>query len=204
MLFPGDREPGKETLAMKKGIFVTSFLLGSLVLSLIALAGCTSSQPPQSSTNVHVVSLDASWAKLYHSITDLKQAADLVVQGTVTQVQQTVSSTDGTPPSTDFLFTVSKVLQDPAHRLHGTTLTLHQTGELVGNTLYQVDDDPLFQTGEQSILFLHEYQPGFYFVIGGPSGRFVIQKGTVKPINAEGVPYGGGSLNSFLTQVHSS
>ena len=189
---------------MKKGFFVTSFLLGSLVLSLIALAGCSSSQPPQSSTNVHVVSLDASWAKLYHSFTDLKHAADLVVQGTVTQVRQTASPTDGTPPSTDFLFTVSKVLQDPAHRLRGTTLTLHQTGGRVGNTLYQVDDDPLFQTGEQSILFLHEYQPGFYFVIGGPSGRFVIQKGTVKPINAEGVPYAGSSLNSFLTQVHSS
>ena len=151
-----------------------------------------------------MVSLDASWAKLYHSFPDLKHDADLAVQGTVTQVLQTVSPTDGTPPSTDFLFTVSRVLQDPAHRLQGNTLTLHQTGGRVGNTLYQVDDDPLFQVGEQSILFLHEYQPGFYFVIGGPSGRFVIQSGAVKPINNEGVPYAGGPLNSFLTQVQSS
>ena len=81
---------------MKKGIYAT-FLLGSLVLSLIALAGCSSSQQPQSGTSVRVVSLDASWAKIYHSFAGLKHDADLAVQGTVTQVRQTVSPTDGTP-----------------------------------------------------------------------------------------------------------
>ena len=187
---------------MKKGIVATCFLIGSILLSLIALASCSSApQPPQSNTGVQVISLDASWAKIYHSFTDLKHDADLVVQGTVTRVLQTTAPTSGTPPSTDFQFTVSRVLQDPAHRLQGTTLTLHQTGAKVGNTLYQIDDDPLFQVGEQHILFLHEYQPGDYFVLGGPSGRFVIQNGAVKPINNEGVSYAGGSLNSFLTQV---
>jgi hypothetical protein len=190
---------------MKKGIYTMCFLVGSLVLSLLVLAGCSSSQQPQSGTGVQKVLLDASWAKLYHSFTDLKHDADLIVQGTVTQVLQTESPTDATPyPATDFLFTVSQVLQDPANRLQGTTLTLHQTGGMVDNTLYEVDDDPLFQPGEQSVLFLHEYQPGSYYVIGGPSGRFVIQNGTVQPINDEGVPYTGGSLNSFFTQVQSS
>jgi hypothetical protein len=191
---------------MKKGIFVTSVLIGSMVLSLIVLASCSSSsQPPQASTGVHVVSLDASWAKLYHSFADLKSNADLAVEGTVTKVLQTVTPSDGTPPSTDFQFTVSRVLQDPAKRLQGSsTLTLHQTGGTVGTTLYQVDDDPLFQTGEHVVLFLHEYQTGYYYVIGGPSGRFEVQNGTVKPINDEGVAYTGGSLDSFVTQVQNS
>ena len=76
-----------------------------------------------------MVTLDANWAKLYHSFKDLKHDADLVVQGTVSRALQTEAPSQTTPvPTTDFLFTVSRVLHDPAQRLQTTTLTLHQTG----------------------------------------------------------------------------
>ena len=202
---------------MKKGIHSLYFLIGSALLSLLLLGGCSSTPQsgPQPGTGVQTVNFDASWARIYHSFKDLKHDADVVVQGTVTRVIRTeaASPAQKTPyPSTDFLFTVSRVIQDRANYLKvnthivgplSITLTLHQTGGLVNNVKYQINDDPLFQQGEQYVLFLHQYKPGFYNVIGGPSGRFVVQGGMIKPINTDGVPFSG-SQDEFMAQVQKS
>lgn len=141
--------------------------------------------------------LDASWTKLYHDIPSLKQASDVAVDGTITAViRQTV---DQNIPYTDFRFQIAQTLSDPRHLLTGSDIIIHQTGGPVTENIQgkativhmQVGDDPLMQAGDHLMLFLHQYAPGYYFVVGGPSGRFVVRGGAVYPINGEGVQLSG-------------
>jgi len=135
------------------------------------------------------VTYGASWAITYNDLKSLKQAADLGVIGAITKASA-VTTDQSKHVFTDFVFTVKTTLLDPGRRLSGASIIVHQTGGVVGSTLYQMEDDPLFEIGEQAVLFLHEYSPGHYFVVGGPSGRFVVQNGVVSPINDEGIALG--------------
>ncbi len=134
---------------------------------------------------VKVVSLGASWAMSYPDLHSLKQAADLAIRGNIASVADVTTEQD--IPYTDFTVSVSRVLINRSG-VQLSAILLHQAGALEGNTLYQVDEDPLFQVGEQVILFLHEYAPGRYFVLGGPAGRFEVgSDGMVKPVNEQGI-----------------
>jgi hypothetical protein len=140
--------------------------------------------------------IEVSWAMFYETLGELKRATalDLAVQGVFTTIlstqgQENPSSGSNGPISTNFSFTISKVLLDPHHLLTSspTHITIHQTGGWQGNTLHQVCGDPLFRISEGTILFLHQFSPGQYLVIGCPSGRFEVHHGFVQPVNDEGV-----------------
>lgn len=161
-------------------------------------ATTAASVPPNSYHPSKTVTYGASWATLYHDLKSLKQSADLGVVGTISTVSA-VSTDEGGIVYTDFVFAVKTTLLDPKHRLNSTNLLIHQTGGMVGSTLYQMEDDPLFQIGEQAVLFLHEYSTGHYLVIGGPSGRFRVQNGLVSPINSEGVALGASLTEAAFT-----
>ena len=141
-------------------LVLTSFALGGIVL----LSGC-SSDSSQGQT-VTTVTLSASWTRLYHDIKSLKHDSDVVVSGTVTGISNTDTSQN--PVMTDFVFQVHQTLWDPQKRIHGTNLIVRQTGGVTNSTRYVVQDDPLFQVGGQAVLFLHEFSPGHYFVLGDP------------------------------------
>jgi len=150
-------------------------------------AGQTGAQPACKPD--HIIGVEESLTKGYHSLTGLKQDADLGVQGLFTAVVDTTSPDSSGLVYTDFTFTITHVLWDPHHQIPGSTnsVTIHQTGGCTGGTFYKVADDPLFQIGEEAILFLHQFSSGQYFVIGGPSGRFEVRHGFVQPVNDEGV-----------------
>jgi hypothetical protein len=59
------------------------------------------------------------------------------------------------------------------------TITVHQTGGTVGGETMTVWDDPPLRVGDALVLFLHEYEPGKYYIEAGPQGRFTIQDGLV-------------------------
>jgi hypothetical protein len=165
----------------------------AVLAALFLLAGCG---------QVQVISLEASWAGNYPDLHSLKQAADLAIRGRIAGVAS-VTTEQGTP-YTDFNVSVSKVLVSRSGA-RPSTILLHQTGALEGNTLYQIDDDPLFQVGEQVILFLHEYAPGRYFVLGGPRGRLEVDKdGLVRPINNEGLKLAPTPEGQFENMVESA
>nr|BBH93026.1 hypothetical protein KTA_12250 [Thermogemmatispora argillosa] len=50
-----------------------------------------------------------------------------------------------------------------------------------------VQDDPLFQIGDEAVLFLRPFRPGHYLVVGGPSGRFRLHNGLITPFTEQGV-----------------
>jgi len=81
-------------------------------------------------------------------------------------------------------------------------ITVHQTGGSVNSELLQLDDDPLFHVNEQAVLFLHEYALGQYYVVGGPTGRFGIQAGYVRPTAPDGVKLAEGTTETiFLSSI---
>jgi hypothetical protein len=145
--------------------------------------------------------MDASWSHYYPTLASIKKDADLGIRGEITQIFSTDASANA-PISTYFIVTIEEVLWNP-HSLSlsaGATIILDQEGGVVNGTLYQADDDPLFQIGEQTIVFLRQYSPGHFFVLGRPSGRFKVSGSIVTPISADGMPLPGGTtLSSFRT-----
>jgi hypothetical protein len=175
-------------------------LIGGLVMSgpgtpLISAAG---SEQPQGGISVH-------WAHLYHDLKSLKGATDVAVVGTISAVAE--QGIRGATPYTDFTLTVNRVLFNHKQALVGNSVRLHQLGGTGRSSQQQavhmeVVDDPLFQVGDQVIVFLHEYSPGRYYVEGGPSGRFHINKDMVTPINSKGIHLPTAmSVDQFASQV---
>jgi hypothetical protein len=123
---------------------------------------------------------DASWAQSYADLGSLKKDSDLAIIGMVTGVSgQTVRAG---VPFTDFNVRVIRTLQEPRTPLASSTIIVHQTGGRVGPNRYvMVHDDPLFRIGETMALFLSQYAPGHFAVLGGPQGRFEVSRGTVTP-----------------------
>lgn len=128
------------------------------------------------------IPLQTSWARSYDDLRALKRDADVVIVGTVTSgaanADPSVGSSSTTPLIfTDFVVTVQDVLKGTASP--ATTVTIHQTGGTYGNITMEVGDDPLFQLGDQYVLFLREdtRSKGSFAVIGGPAGRFGVRSG---------------------------
>ncbi len=184
------------------GIFGAIGLAAILATGGVVAFGFNSSAP---SAQGKIVNLDASWAELYQSVTDLKSHSDTAVSGHFAKILDQTSDETGIP-YTDFAFVVESILFDPGNKVQGVggILRVHQTGGVVANITKQIGDDPLFRVNEGAVLFLREYKPGFYMVIGGPSGRFqVARSGEITPMDPTGVRFVG-SLDSFASLVKNS
>ena len=150
-----------------------------------------------------VVYIDASWTRLYHDIPSLRADADIAVSGKVLRSSAVVE----TPPATDFTFLVDAVLHARAGLpiAAPTTIVVHQSGGIQNGQMYEVSDDPPFQIGEIDVLFLHQYAPGRFFVLGGPSGRFLIgSDGMVRPVNIEGVALQPTPKDAFFKEIRTT
>ena len=185
-----------------------AFLSGCFFCILLFASSCSSggAQSPtkaQVHTRPKIVSMNASWAQYYSDLPSIKKDAYLAVRGKITSVAST-SSPAQAPISSYFNLTIEEIFWNPHNEAlkSGSKIVIHQEGGLVNGVLYQADDDPLLQVGEETILFLHQYAPGQFFVQGGPSGRFKVSNGAVTPISSDGMPLPGGTgLNSFRTQI---
>lgn len=125
-----------------------------------------------------------SWAESYASIKDLSTKADLIAVGTVKDVVGVTSDVIGNPRwgadilyFTDFAFSVEHVLKGPQDV---GEVIIHQTGA-AGKQ--EIRDDPLLKRGDKYVLFLHEYETGKYYILGGPQGRFQIIENQVFSMN---------------------
>jgi len=191
-------------------------VIGTILVGVVfSVSGCgatsTSVQTLPISQDQHYsqrVDMEASWAVGYKDLKSLKAASDIAIEGTIVAVaDETLDTATSTMsiPYTDFTLSTHTVVYDPQGRIQGTTVLVHQTGGIVNNTLYQFIDDPLFQVGEQVVLFLHEYAPGKYFVEGGPTGRFEVRSGIVTAVSTFGLVLPPSTdLNTFLAQIHTA
>jgi hypothetical protein len=138
--------------------------------------------------------MHASWAVRYTATSQLLADSNVVVAGHFTAVLSQGAAPSTGIPFTNFTFAVDKVFHDPGSRVTSLNglLVIHQTGALSGNVTTDLDDDPLFEVGHSAVLFLREYQPGQFAVVGGPQGRYLVSSsGLVSPFNSETVPFMG-------------
>ena len=157
------------------------------------------------------IKLAGSWTQTYHSMADLKAHSDVAVLGHFSKVVSISamlvrSKKDLSAVSTGFAFTVESILSDPKGKASGVgrTLVVNQAGGKNGRVTQRIIGDPLFVVNERAILFLNEYQPGFFMVIGGPTGRFTVSHtDEVNSLPGEGMKFSG-SLNSFTELVRNS
>lgn len=133
------------------------------------------------------VPMTASWATAYTSFAALKANADVAVDGTITRIAGVTDQTPRNPASTDYVLRLQTVGYDPKHLIQSSEIVIHQTGGVIGGHRYEVTDDPLFQVGEHVILYLKQYGPDHYYVIGGPTGRFKVEGGSLRPMAQDGV-----------------
>ncbi|OMH37016.1 hypothetical protein [Tersicoccus sp. Bi-70] len=145
----------------------------------VALSGCTAiTEQPRVQDAVAVdaaapattSALSGSWATGYPRLTDLVEAADVVVIGTVLPGGRT-TVIEGLP----YLDVRVAVTRWVAGRAGVTgTLTVRQTGGVIGGREVSVEGDPVMHAGERAILFLDRAVDGRRAVLGGPTGRLVI------------------------------
>lgn len=178
---------------------------GVIALALTGLVGCSASNPgtvePQ--TKLAHVTLDASWANAYPSVKDMTSAADAVVLGTVGQAEAT--TVKGGIPYTDYSFAVEQWLKgSPAI---ASQILIHQTGGTASGVTMEVGDDPLLVVGEKDVLYLRQYAPGKYLILGGPTGRNQVVNGQVTPMShgiaRDGLPSGIGEFSARIRNLAS-
>ncbi|HKS70959.1 MAG TPA: hypothetical protein VJQ45_11085 [Ktedonobacterales bacterium] len=190
----------------KPALVILAVCCAMLIGHWIIDTGSADASSTPSNTQV-TVSMDASWTRLYHDLRSLRLASDVVVEGSVTAVIG--QSIDQEIPFTDFIFQVAHTLSDPNHLLTGGPIVIHQSGGPVTMNIkgtmttvhMEITDDPLMHVGDHLFLFLHQYAPGHYFVVGGPSGRFAVLNGIVRPINDEGVRVSGSPSSAAFTST---
>jgi hypothetical protein len=154
----------------------------AIIITMVAFLAilCSAAVSMQNLT----IELGVSWAESYANIEDLSAEADLIAVGTVKDVIGVTADVVGAarwgPVAlyfTDFAFSVERVLKGPQDLRE---VMIHQTGA-AGKQ--EIPDDPLLKPGDKYVLFLHEYETGKYYILGGPQGRFQIITGEVFSMN---------------------
>jgi hypothetical protein len=165
--------------------------------ALLGTVGCTSAS--STTEKPAVQELNASWAESYTSVGQMSAHADAVVVGSVAkQLQTTVK--DGIA-YTDFYFHVDSWIKGTAQQ---ADVQIHQTGGVADGVPQEVSGDPLLQVGQHSVLYLRQYEAGKYYIMGGPTGRFLVQDGKVSAL-PEGIARDGlpASVTQFTSRVQS-
>jgi hypothetical protein len=180
--------------------FISILSPATIVLTLV-LAGSLLTNRSNSGSNVTII--DASWARGYGSLKELAISpyTTVVVKGVVIGAESYVETLREPTLGpglvfTDYVLEVQLVLKGSLKV--SDTITIHQTGGTVGGYTMVVWDDPPLRVGDVLILFLHECEPGKYFIEGGPQGRFTIRDGSVYSLGEMHAPADDGT-GSFRT-----
>jgi len=156
------------------------------------------------------IDMGASWAYSYSSIEELKNTADIIVQGFVVSsisCKQKTSDSARFLPTTNHTFIVEKILKGNNDE---KTIIIHQTGGTVRGKKMEFTDNPLLTKYTKTILFLRKIAPNYYHIIGGPQGRFIIRNkkvysigevydkatSTTKPLHTTGI-----ELEKFYNKI---
>ncbi len=178
-------------------------------LTMLSACGQQTSTTNQQPSYTKTVAMQASWAIMYNDVKSAKAASDAVLLGTIESVKRVTGGGSAVGVvATDFVFKIEQTIVDAHHLLYGSTIIIHQTGGITNSTKFEVSDDPLFLVNEHALLFLRIYQPGYAFVVGGPSGRFIVENNLVKPrYNPEGMTSMRNQsvpVKDFIAQIQSA
>jgi len=124
--------------------------------------------------------MDVSWTYAYKDINEMTEKADLVIVGkAISSISYRESADPFTSIWTDYTVRGDKVIKG---KVDEPNIILHQTGGKIGSETQYIRDDPLIEEGTTMLLFLKQYEPNKYYILGGPQGRFVVEQGKVYSI----------------------
>lgn len=132
--------------------------------------------------NTQKIPSQASWANHYANTKELSDASDLVVVGQVTKsVSYKVDRPDGDGylVFTDHTFFINRIIKGSSSTKF---ILIHQTGGKYAGKLRYILDDPLLPRKTKMVIFLREYAPSEYAILGGPQGRFHVLNSKVYSI----------------------
>ena len=146
-----------------------------LLLTLIAAA-------------IGVVQVDATTV-IPPTFDQLVQQAELIFQGTVTNVQ---SVWEGEGAQRHISTYVTFQVQDNVKGNAGSSYTIRMLGGTVGDFTMEVTDTPKFHTGDREVLFVEHNYDQFVPLVGINHGHFRVQhddaSGREILVNGEGEP----------------
>lgn len=121
-----------------------------------------------------------SWAYAYSTVAELTEHADVVVRAQATEIVD--SDLDNRDLSSRFQLVRFEVSDWIKGDVETTDVLVRQT-VIEGPGISSGLDDPPIEVGQESILFLTMYEEGKFYVLGGPTGRVLIENGrpTVLP-----------------------
>ena len=206
-------EPQTKEINMKRSlqllllVSVVSLAAVFLTINYVQNESPAPSLPPDSNPSEGIA--QASWPIRYATIAEITKDADLIV---VASVNNIVGTREMGPEliTTQFELTIDDVIKGSSSS--GSKIIIQQTGGTVGEKSIRVSDDPLLQNDIKYILFLREFEPQKYVIVGGPQGRFIIQNGrvysmivVVSPKDKAGLgAIAGMEFSDFVTAIKSA
>ncbi len=162
---------------------LASIIVISCIMILSLSAGACDTGPNQTesstTTSQSILTIEGCVAGYYANMEELSSEADLIAYGeidVVIDVQESIMAQSDTRTSfyytTDFNFNISQVLKGDETE----EVIIHQLGA-AGKMV--VSGDPLFEQGEEYVLFLHKTESGVYYVLGACQGRFKVVDGKI-------------------------
>jgi hypothetical protein len=158
-----------------------------IVLAFVLVITCTVTSckeiPPQATNNLQQ-KISVSWADGAPDMQGLFTTSNAVVVGKIGKVVDETNELLGESRFgknymyyTDFEFIIEANLKA---EVKNNSIIIHQIGKA---GTQELEDDPLFQSGDSYVLFLREYKPGNYTILGGPQGRFKIVNDKIYSLN---------------------
>jgi hypothetical protein len=127
------------------------------------------------------ITAQAEWADAYPTVAGMVRVSDAIVVGTVDGNIGTESGIeDSRSIYTNYKFNVDKWLRGTPSRIG---VTIHQMGGSRGLFQMDVPGDPPLASGEHDILFLRQYRPGWFVIVGGPNGRIQDSNGRAQVLS---------------------
>lgn len=150
-------------------------LIGLMILIFMFIS--QSSKTESVAQGNEKILMSASWSRNYEDIEELTEASDLIA---LIEVEDEVSeSVKDNIPYTNFKL---KIIDSIYGSKDNSKIEVTMTGGSIGDTEYEIDDDPLINKGEQYLIFARENADGTYTIIGGSQGRLVYEDGKVNSL----------------------
>lgn len=122
---------------------------------------------------------EGSYAVSYGSLQQLKSDSLVIAHGRVAGVDKVNKDFPPQLGSTYFLFEVQELVNSKAATLP-ERIVVRQYGHSDSQVNRELREDPLMKVGEDYVLFLKlSDDKQFYWVTGGPQGRFAVRSGKV-------------------------
>jgi len=147
-------------------------LIISVLLTAFIIAGTCFSLTSQSTYKNTKVYAAASWYYGYGNLKELVKESDIIA---IVRIGDKVEEWE---QNNIPLTTYNAIVIDPiVNSIKGENIGITITGINNGKSHFEIMDDPLFQMGEEFLIFARKNDWGTYTILGGPQGRFKHQNG---------------------------